>query len=119
MDASIPVIDLLSQGSAGAIADACRSHGSFKAVNHGMAAGIAETLEAEARAFFALPQGDKISSTAGHKKPLGYGSRSIGTNGDVGSVEYLIVSTINSTSTIPVALGYMHNLSLHLHSGLI
>ncbi|KAK1603154.1 hypothetical protein QYE76_017418 [Lolium multiflorum] len=104
MEASIPVIDLLSPGSAGAIADACGSHGFFKAVNHGMDVGIVETLEAEARSFFALPEGDKLSSSADLSKPLGYGCRSIGTNGDVGSVEYLLMSTVNSNSTMPIAL---------------
>uniref|UniRef100_A0ACD5U2Z7 Uncharacterized protein n=1 Tax=Avena sativa TaxID=4498 RepID=A0ACD5U2Z7_AVESA len=103
--ALVPVIDLLSPGSAGAIADACRSHGFFKAVNHGMAVGITETLEAEAMAFFALPRGDKINSSFGFTKPLGYGCGNIGTNGDVGSLEYLIVSdTDNSTPTMPIAL---------------
>ncbi|KAM0930923.1 hypothetical protein ACQ4PT_000637 [Festuca glaucescens] len=114
--AFVPVIDLSSPGSAGAIADACSSHGFFKAVNHGMAVGLAETLEAEAMAFFALPQCDKIKSAVGLTKPLGYGCRNIGTNGDVGSLEYLILSTgshtVNSTSTMPIPLrqaldGYM------------
>jgi gibberellin 2-oxidase len=111
--AFVPVIDLSSPDSAGAIADACRSHGFFQAVNHGMAVGLAETLEAEAMAFFALPQHDKIKSAAGLTRPLGYGCQNIGTNGDVGSLEYLLLSTgsdtVNSTATMPAALRYIHN----------
>jgi gibberellin 2-oxidase len=108
------VIDLSSPGSAGAIANACSSHGFFKAVNHGMAVGLTETLEAEALAFFALPQCDKIKSAVGLRKPLRYGCRNIGTNGNVGSLEYLILSTgshtVNSTSTMPIPLRYIYNI---------
>jgi gibberellin 2-oxidase len=77
-----------------------------------MAVGLTETLEAEALAFFALPQCDKSKSAVGLTKPLRYGCRNIGTNGDVGSLEYLILSTgsHNSTSTMPIPLRYIYNI---------
>lgn len=52
-------------------------------------------LESEAVKFFSLPISDK--EKAGPPNPFGYGNKSIGRNGDVGWVEYLLL-TINQES---------------------
>jgi gibberellin 2-oxidase len=57
---AVPVVDLSSPDSAGAVASACGRLGFFKVVNHGIPAGLVERLEAEALAFFSLPQNDKL-----------------------------------------------------------
>uniref|UniRef100_A0A452ZVZ1 Fe2OG dioxygenase domain-containing protein n=1 Tax=Aegilops tauschii subsp. strangulata TaxID=200361 RepID=A0A452ZVZ1_AEGTS len=56
---------------------------------HGVPAALAEALEERAAAFFALPHKDKLEASA---RPLGYGSKSIGCNGDVGWLEYILLS---------------------------
>ncbi|KAL6848946.1 hypothetical protein ACP4OV_021529 [Aristida adscensionis] len=89
--AAIPCVDLSAPGAAVAVVDACRSVGFFRATNHGVPAGLAEALEARAMAFFALPAPEKLDMS-GAARPLGYGSKSIGSNGDVGWLEYLLLS---------------------------
>ncbi|URE11552.1 gibberellin 2-beta-dioxygenase [Musa troglodytarum] len=84
----IPVVDLSMPGSAEALVGACEEVGFFKVVNHGVPVELAERLEAEAIKFFALPQLDKEKS--GPPNPFGYGNKTIGLNGDVGWVEYLL-----------------------------
>uniref|UniRef100_A0A0D9WJN9 Fe2OG dioxygenase domain-containing protein n=1 Tax=Leersia perrieri TaxID=77586 RepID=A0A0D9WJN9_9ORYZ len=104
--AIIPSIDLSAPGAAAAVADACRRFGFFKATNHGVPAGLAESLEAGAMAFFALPHQQKLDMS-GPARPLGYGSKSIGSNGDVGWLEYLLLSVSSSsvpTSALPPSL---------------
>ncbi|XP_040380397.1 gibberellin 2-beta-dioxygenase 3-like [Oryza brachyantha] len=96
--AVIPSIDLSAPGAAAAVAEACRSLGFFKATNHGVPAGLADALEAGAMAFFALPHQEKLDMS-GPARPLGYGSKSIGSNGDVGWLEYLLLSV--SSSSVP------------------
>ncbi|PVH38252.1 hypothetical protein PAHAL_5G211200 [Panicum hallii] len=98
---AVPVVDLSSPGSAGAVASACGRLGFFKAVNHGIPAGLLERLEAEALAFFSLPQNDKLRTSSG--APLGYGHRRIGPNGDLGLLEFLMLS-IGSNSIATSAL---------------
>lgn len=65
---SVPVIDLspsLSNGDAGrqqvaeAIRGACEEIGFFTVVGHGVPDGVVQTLQAKARAFFALPLEEK------------------------------------------------------------
>ncbi|KQK04908.1 gibberellin 2-beta-dioxygenase [Brachypodium distachyon] len=115
--AMIPTVDLSSPGAARAVAEACRGVGFFRATNHGVPSSLAATLEADAMAFFALPDKDKQSTTTtttpapgpGSARPsLGYGSRRIGSNGDVGWLEYLILS-LGSNSVLPASL----RLALH------
>ncbi|CAN6247994.1 unnamed protein product [Urochloa humidicola] len=104
--AAIPSVDLSAPGAAAAVAEACRSVGFFRATNHGVPAGVAEALEARAMAFFALPAKDKLDMS-GAAKPLGYGSKRIGSNGDAGWLEYLLLSvTANSVriSSLPPSL---------------
>ncbi|KAJ8484010.1 hypothetical protein OPV22_016495 [Ensete ventricosum] len=84
----IPVVDLSKPGSAEALVGACEELGFFKVVNHGVPVEFAQRLEAEAIKFFALPQQDKEKS--GPPNPFGYGNKTIGLNGDVGWVEYLL-----------------------------
>ncbi|HEY2048928.1 MAG TPA: 2-oxoglutarate and iron-dependent oxygenase domain-containing protein [Caulobacteraceae bacterium] len=65
MTYSLPVIDMaplfdpadsVGRGAAAAeIARACQAHGFFYVVGHGLGAEVLESLEAESRAFFALP----------------------------------------------------------------
>lgn len=104
--AAVPTVDLSSPGAAAAVADACRSVGFFRATNHGVPACVAEKLEARAMAFFALPGQEKLDMS-GAARPLGYGSKSIGRNGDVGWLEYLLLSVSSNSvaqSSLPPAL---------------
>ncbi|KAM3299970.1 hypothetical protein ACQJBY_041136 [Aegilops geniculata] len=87
--AAVPSVDLSAPGAAAAVADACRGVGFFRATNHGVPAALADALEERAAAFFALPHKDKMEASA---RPLGYGSKSIGCNGDVGWLEYILLS---------------------------
>jgi len=104
--AAIPCVDLSAAGAAAAVADACRSVGFFRATNHGVPARVAEALEARAMAFFALPTQEKLDMS-GAACPMGYGSKSIGSNGDVGWLEYLLLSVSANTvkvSSLPPSL---------------
>ncbi|KAL6620688.1 hypothetical protein ACP70R_035827 [Stipagrostis hirtigluma subsp. patula] len=104
--AAIPSVDLSAPGAAAAVADACRGVGFFRATNHGVPAGLTDALEARAMAFFALPAEEKLEMS-GAARPLGYGSKSIGCNGDVGWLEYLLLSvSANSVrvSSLPPSL---------------
>ncbi|KAG8069447.1 hypothetical protein GUJ93_ZPchr0005g15470 [Zizania palustris] len=104
--AVIPAIDLLAPGAAAAVADACGSLGFFRATNHGVPAGLADALEAGAMAFFAMTHQEKLDMS-GPASPLGYGSKSIGSNGDVGWLEYLLLSVGNGSvvgSSLPPSL---------------
>ncbi|CAN6359171.1 unnamed protein product [Urochloa humidicola] len=103
-NAAIPCVDLLAPGAAAAVAEACRSVGFFRAANHGVPAGVAEALEAHAMAFFALPAQDKLDMS-GATGALEYVSKRIGSNGDVGWLEYLLFSiTTNRISSLPPSL---------------
>uniref|UniRef100_A0ACD5U0N4 Uncharacterized protein n=1 Tax=Avena sativa TaxID=4498 RepID=A0ACD5U0N4_AVESA len=103
-NAAVPTVDLSAPGAAAAVVTACRGVGFFRATNHGVPAALAEALEARAAAFFALPQEEKLEHASA--RPLGYGSKSIGSNGDVGWLEYLLLSvaTGSGASTLPPSL---------------
>ncbi|XBJ20410.1 hypothetical protein VPH35_011245 [Triticum aestivum] len=87
--AEVPSVDLSAMGAAAAVADACRGVGFFRATNHGVPAALTDALEARAASFFAQPHKDKLAASTG---PFGYGSKSIGCNGDVGWLEYILLS---------------------------
>ncbi|KAE8786933.1 GA2ox-A8 [Hordeum vulgare] len=87
--AAVPSVDLSAPGAAAAVADACRAVGFFRATNHGVPAALTDALEERAAAFFALPHKDKMDASA---RPFGYGSKNIGCNGDVGWLEYILLS---------------------------
>ncbi|KAI8525839.1 hypothetical protein RHMOL_Rhmol13G0262100 [Rhododendron molle] len=87
----IPVIDLSAPDAKTLIVEACQEFGFFKVVNHGVCPELMARLEAEAVKFFSLPQPEK--DRAGPPSPFGYGNKRIGSNGDVGWIEYLLFST--------------------------
>ncbi|KAG6478731.1 hypothetical protein ZIOFF_062175 [Zingiber officinale] len=100
---SISVVDLSKPRAAAsaAIIEACEDSGFFKVVNHGIPLELLCRLEAEAAAFFARPPADK-ESALGPADPFGYGHQTIGRNGDVGWVEYLLFA-VSSTTTVPIS----------------
>uniref|UniRef100_A0ACD5U0E8 Uncharacterized protein n=1 Tax=Avena sativa TaxID=4498 RepID=A0ACD5U0E8_AVESA len=104
-NATVPTVDLSAPGAAAAVADACRAVGFFRATNHGVPAALADALEARAGAFFAMPLADKLEHASA--RPLGYGSKSIGSNGDVGWLEYLLLAVGSGSvqaSSLPQSL---------------
>ncbi|KAI3414837.1 Fe2OG dioxygenase domain-containing protein [Psidium guajava] len=87
----IPIVDLSKPDSKGLIIKACEEFGFFKVVNHEVPLEFISRLEEEAVKFFSLPLSDK--EKAGPPDPIGYGNKKIGVNGDVGWVEYLLLTT--------------------------
>ena len=74
-------------------------------------------LEAEAVNFFSLPLSEK--EKAGPPNPSGYGNKIIGSNGDIGWVEYLLLNPQSFPSAFgqnPHIFRYKHNLVLVFHS---
>ena len=95
----IPVIDMTSPHAKAQMVEACEEFGFFKLVNHGVPMEFMSRLEDEGSKFFNLPQADK--DRVGPPQPFGYGNRRIGPNGDVGWIEYLLLSTnLDSLSQI-------------------
>ncbi|KAK4804386.1 hypothetical protein SAY86_004203 [Trapa natans] len=90
----IPLVDLSKPDSRHIIVKACEEFGFFKVVNHGVPLESISELESEALSFFSLPMSEK--EKVGPADPFGYGSKGIGPNGDVGSVEYLLLKTDHS-----------------------
>lgn len=84
----IPVIDMLDPQAKFLITKACQEYGFFKVVNHGVSDETMIKLESDAVKFFNLPQFEK--DKVGAASPYGYGNKRIGSNGDVGWVEYLL-----------------------------
>ncbi|KAL3821325.1 hypothetical protein ACJIZ3_007230 [Penstemon smallii] len=91
----VPLIDLSNPDSKTQLVKACEDFGFFKVINHVIPTELISELESEAEKFFSLPISDK--EKAGPPDPFGYGSKNIGRNGDVGWVEYLLLTT-NSES---------------------
>ncbi|WP_280151351.1 2-oxoglutarate and iron-dependent oxygenase domain-containing protein [Piscinibacter sp. XHJ-5] len=56
----LPVIDLGLDDAPGRIGDACRAHGFFYVVNHGVDEALCRRLEDLGRRFFALPEATKM-----------------------------------------------------------
>jgi gibberellin 2-oxidase len=101
-NAAVPTVDLSAPGAAAAVAEACRGVGFFRATNHGVPAALTDALEARAAAFFALPHEKKLEHATA--RPLGYGSKSIGSNGDVGWLEYLLLAVGSGSCSLPPSL---------------
>ncbi|KAK9153305.1 hypothetical protein Sjap_000785 [Stephania japonica] len=87
----IPVVDLSSHDAKSKLLKACEEFGFFKVINHGVPVESITSLESKAVNFFSLAQTQK--DEAGPPNPFGYGNKSIGLNGDVGWVEYLLLKT--------------------------
>ncbi|KAM1484015.1 hypothetical protein FF1_035786 [Malus domestica] len=87
----IPLVDLTKPDSKQLIVKACEEYGFFKIINHGVPTDFITRLESEAIKFFSMPLSEK--EKAGPPNPLGYGNNHIGKNGDVGWVEYLLLTT--------------------------
>ncbi|XVF04471.1 hypothetical protein REPUB_Repub05bG0085800 [Reevesia pubescens] len=87
----IPIVDLSKPDSKHQIIKACEEFGFFKVVNHGVPMELISMLESEATKFFSLPLSEKEKT--GRHQPYGYGNKRIGPNGDVGWVEYLLLTT--------------------------
>lgn len=97
----VPQVDLSDPDAKTLIVKACQDFGFFKLVNHGVPLEFMTNLEYEALNFFMLPQSQK--DMASPSDPFGYGNKRIGTNGDVGWVEYLLLNT-NSDVISPNSL---------------
>ncbi|KAJ4975522.1 hypothetical protein NE237_000628 [Protea cynaroides] len=85
----IPVIDLSKSDAKTLVVKACEEIGFFKVINHGVPMELISILESEAVKFFSLPQPRK--EEAGLANPFGYGNKRIGSNGDIGWIEYLLL----------------------------
>ncbi|MED6200240.1 Gibberellin 2-beta-dioxygenase 1, variant 2 [Stylosanthes scabra] len=87
----VPVVDLSRPEDAkNLIVKACEDFGFFKVINHGVPMEAISKLESEAAEFFSLSLNQK--EKAGTPNPFGYGNKKIGRNGDVGWVEYLLLT---------------------------
>ncbi|KAG6538355.1 gibberellin 2-beta-dioxygenase-like [Zingiber officinale] len=100
----IPVVDLSVTDSDALLVNACEEFGFFKVTNHGVPKELIARLEEEAIKFFSLSQMEK--ERYGPANPFGYGSRTIGGNGDVGWLEYLLLE-INSESISHSSLDFL------------
>lgn len=103
----IPLIDLSNPtDSKHCLVKACEEYGFFKVTNHGVPMEIISKLEAEAVKFFSLPISEKHKTES--PAPFGYGNKLIGSNGDMGWVEYLLLTTnpeFNSQISFPTSGG--------------
>ncbi|KAL1363366.1 gibberellin 2-beta-dioxygenase 1 [Arachis hypogaea] len=87
----VPVVDLSKPGDAKTlILKACEDYGFFKVINHAVPMEAISNLESQAAEFFSLPFTQK--EKAGTPNPFGYGNKNIGRNGDLGWVEYLLLT---------------------------
>ncbi|KAL1366361.1 hypothetical protein HN51_014197 [Arachis hypogaea] len=86
-----PEVDLFHPEAKTIMVKACQDYGFFKLINHGVSFDLISNLENHALNFFNHPQSLKHMAAPPHD-PFGYGSSRIGSNGDVGRVEYLLLS---------------------------
>ncbi|XP_038883200.1 gibberellin 2-beta-dioxygenase-like [Benincasa hispida] len=88
--ADIPEIDLSDPNAKSHIIKACEEFGFFKLVNHRVPVELMTKLEDESLCFFKLSESEKDKARPPH--PLGYGCKNIGSNGDKGWIEYLLLN---------------------------
>ncbi|XP_073156793.1 gibberellin 2-beta-dioxygenase 1-like [Henckelia pumila] len=88
---AVPSIDISKPDSKTLLVKACEEFGFFKVINHGVPTEYMSNLESKAVNFFSLPLSVKHKAVAAH--PFGYGNKMIGSTGDFGWVEYLILTT--------------------------
>lgn len=111
--ADVPEVGLAAAGSgserraaaARAVVVACEEHGFFKVTDHGVPTELLARVDNAAAAFFALPQREKEAamSAVAPGSPFGYASKRIGSNGDLGWVEYLLLGVTSATGApLPV-----------------
>ncbi|XP_058735649.1 gibberellin 2-beta-dioxygenase [Vicia villosa] len=101
----VPEVDLSHPDAKTLIVNACIEFGFFKVVNHHVPLELMTNLEDQTLKFFKQTQLEK--EKAGPPDPFGYGSKTIGTNGDVGWVEYLLLNT-NPDVISPKSLHLLH-----------
>uniref|UniRef100_A0A1D1XFG3 gibberellin 2beta-dioxygenase n=2 Tax=Anthurium amnicola TaxID=1678845 RepID=A0A1D1XFG3_9ARAE len=98
----IPAVDLSAPDAAALLVGACRDVGFFKVTNHGIPPDVVSRLEAEAVSFFSQPEEDKELAAGLAASAFGYGSKTIGGNGDFGWLEYLLMQVKSRGSHEPV-----------------
>ncbi|TKY72458.1 Gibberellin 2-beta-dioxygenase 2 [Spatholobus suberectus] len=96
----LPVVDLSSERSmvTKLIVKACEEYGFFNVINHGVPRDTITKIEEACFDFFAKPLAQK-------KQVALYGSKNIGFNGDMGEVEYLLLSAT------PLSIAHFKNIS--------
>ncbi|KAJ8532274.1 hypothetical protein K7X08_012197 [Anisodus acutangulus] len=87
----VPLIDLSKHDSKNLIVKACEEFGFFKVINQKVPMEFISKLESEAIKFFSSSLSEKLK--AGPADPFVYGNKQIGPNGDIGWVEYILLST--------------------------
>jgi len=118
----VPVVDFSGERAevAKVIVKACEEYGFFKVINHGISNEVIAKTEEAGFGFFGKPMLEKKMAAPA------YGCKNIGVNGDMGEVEYLLLSATTDSiahisktiSTDPLNLRYihhMHHLSLSHH----
>uniref|UniRef100_A0A0D9WDT9 Fe2OG dioxygenase domain-containing protein n=1 Tax=Leersia perrieri TaxID=77586 RepID=A0A0D9WDT9_9ORYZ len=104
--ADVPEIDLGWEDAAAAVVAACEGNGFFKVTGHGVAPELLARVEAAAAAFFAMtPPEKEAAAGVPPGSPFGYGSKRIGSNGDLGWVEYLLLAVTAAGETAPLSAG--------------
>ncbi|XP_023528042.1 gibberellin 2-beta-dioxygenase 2-like [Cucurbita pepo subsp. pepo] len=103
--ARIPTIDLSGgtsnrQALSKLLVEASEKYGIFKLINHGIPQDRISRAEEEAMAFFAKPTAQKLAASpksslvdTGNTTRFGYGINNIGHHGDIGEIEYLLLSS--------------------------
>jgi len=96
----LPVVDLSKERSmvTKLIVKACEEYGFFNVINHGVPCNTIAKMEEAAFAFFAKPLAQK-------KQLPHYGCKNIGFNGDMGEIEYLLLSAT------PPSIAHFNNIS--------